>query len=317
MKDIAWPRRSPFRTFREGLTKKHSMVFNILIILSILSLAIAGAFLASDIMSFKSNAAQKGTLGSIYLAIPKGIQATLQTCREKQVNLTDQLKSIMGMRSSVKAAGQEVDKEKAQALLAKNKLATSNIPQAGTQGSNQSQAAFPDSSRNLTTENRTTVRPLQTTRTIIWDDGSGGDSGGDYAPIRSAGDRSGKVNQSNKNASEEKAKYESQNSVVQNSNISLIKLAPSSNSLSASSANGATSIITPRAKSPKEHLDLVTKEKIVLATNNSSQLQKPGRNQTPKKKQTKSKFKSQKQKKKSSSNTSAKSQRSIKARQAA
>ena len=87
MKDMARSRKAIFKTFREGLIQKHPNVFNIFLILALISLVIAGAFLLSDIMSYKSNAAQNGAYSALSLKIHQESQATVKNWQEKGINL--------------------------------------------------------------------------------------------------------------------------------------------------------------------------------------------------------------------------------------
>ena len=165
MKDVARSRKSIFKTFREGLIQKHPNVFNIILILALISLVIAGAFLLSDIMSNKSNAAQKGPYSALYLKIPQVSQTAVKNWQENGINLIDQLKSVLGMKGPAKVAGKDAAiKDKARALLAKNRLAKAKV--ARTKTENLSHLENPmgpsNSSRTLTT-----VQPLKAASAIM------------------------------------------------------------------------------------------------------------------------------------------------------
>jgi hypothetical protein len=177
MKDTAGPRKAIFKNFSEGLTQKHPKVFNILLILALISLVIAGALLLSDIMSFKSNASQKGPGSALYLSFPKEIQATIKNWQEKGSDLTDQLKTILGLKGPAKATVKDAaNRDKGRALMVKNRLAKAKV--ARTIADNRSHQ------KNLTvpwnsSRNRTTVQPLLVASAIMMDgaeSGSGSDS---------------------------------------------------------------------------------------------------------------------------------------------
>ena len=173
MKDMERSRETIFKTFREGLIQKHPKALNIFLILALISLVIAGAFLLSDIMSFKSNAAQKGPFGGLYLKMPKESQTMVKNWQEKGITLINQLKSILGMKEPVKAAVKDsTNKNKAQALLAKNRLAKAKEARTrtGNLSHRENSVVSPNSSRTLAL-----VQPLMMTSSIMT--GSGGSEG--------------------------------------------------------------------------------------------------------------------------------------------
>jgi hypothetical protein len=67
MKDIARSRTTYYSLAREILIKKHPKVFNILLILALISMTGLAVFLISDILSFGSNSSYKGALAGIDL----------------------------------------------------------------------------------------------------------------------------------------------------------------------------------------------------------------------------------------------------------
>ena len=173
MKDMERSRETIFKTFREGLIQKHPKALNIFLILALISLVIAGAFLLSDIMSFKSNADQKGPFGGLYLKMPKESQTMVKNWQEKGITLINQLKSILGMKEPVKAAVKDsTNKNKAQALLAKNRLAKAKEARTrtGNLSHRENSVVSPNSSRTLAL-----VQPLMMTSSIMT--GSGGSEG--------------------------------------------------------------------------------------------------------------------------------------------
>jgi hypothetical protein len=173
MKDMERSRETIFKTFREGLIQKHPKALNIFLILALISLVIAGAFLLSDIMSFKSNADQKGPFGGLYLKMPKESQTIVKNWQEKGITLINQLKSILGMKEPVKAAVKDsTNKNKAQALLAKNRLAKAKEARTrtGNLSHRENSVVSPNSSRTLAL-----VQPLMMTSSIMT--GSGGSEG--------------------------------------------------------------------------------------------------------------------------------------------
>ena len=173
MKDMERSRETIFKTFREGLTQKHPKALNIFLILALISLVIAGAFLLSDIMSFKSNAAQKGPFGGLYLKMPKESQTMVKNWQEKGITLINQLKSILRMKEPVKDAVKDsTNKNKAQALLAKNRLAKAKEARTrtGNLSHRENSVVSPNSSRTLAL-----VQPLMMTSSIMT--GSGGSEG--------------------------------------------------------------------------------------------------------------------------------------------
>ena len=188
MKDMERPRETIFKTFREGLIQKHPKAFNIFLILALISLVIAGAFLLSDIMSFKSNAAQKGPFGSLYLKMPKEIQATVKNWQEKGINLKNQLKSILGMKGPIKATVKDAaNRDKSRALLAKNKIAKAK--EARTRTENLSHRKNPVVSSN-SSRTLASVQPLKATSAIMI--GSWESEGSSYSPSYSGEDGSPK-----------------------------------------------------------------------------------------------------------------------------
>lgn len=182
MKDMARSKTAIFKTFSEGINQKHPKVFNIFLILALIFLVIAGAFLLSDIMSFKSNAAQKGPLSSLYQKIPNESQATIKNWQERGINLKDQLKSILGLERSAKAANKDpANRDKTRALLAKQRLAKAKEARTITEDPSdpQNPVVFSNLSRN-----RTTVQPLKATSAIIIGSaGSDGSSGSSDTPV--------------------------------------------------------------------------------------------------------------------------------------
>ena len=173
MKDMERSRETIFKTFREGLIQKHPKALNIFLILALISLVIAGAFLLSDIMSFKSNAAQKGPFGGLYLKMPKESQTMVKNWQEKGITLINQLKSILRMKEPVKDAVKDsTNKNKAQALLAKNRLAKAKEARTrtGNLSHRENSVVSPNSSRTLAL-----VQPLMMTSSIMT--GSGGSEG--------------------------------------------------------------------------------------------------------------------------------------------
>ena len=188
MKDMERSRETIFKTFREGLIQKHPKALNIFLILALISLVIAGAFLLSDIMSFKSNAAQKGPFGGLYLKMPKESQTMVKNWQEKGITLINQLKSILRMKEPVKAAVKDsTNKNKAQALLAKNRLAKAKEARTrtGNLSHRENSVVSPNSSRTLAL-----VQPLMMTSSIMT--GSGGSEGSSYSPSHSGEDSSAK-----------------------------------------------------------------------------------------------------------------------------
>jgi hypothetical protein len=173
MKDMERSRETIFKTFREGLIQKHPKALNIFLILALISLVIAGAFLLSDIMSFKSNADQKGPFGGLYLKMPKESQTMVKNWQEKGITLINQLKSILRMKEPVKDAVKDsTNKNKAQALLAKNRLAKAKEARTrtGNLSHRENSVVSPNSSRTLAL-----VQPLMMTSSIMT--GSGGSEG--------------------------------------------------------------------------------------------------------------------------------------------
>ncbi|MGD0951571.1 MAG: hypothetical protein ABR985_04125 [Methanotrichaceae archaeon] len=188
MKDMERSRETIFKTFREGLIQKHPKALNIFLILALISLVIAGAFLLSDIMSFKSNADQKGPFGGLYLKMPKESQTIVKNWQEKGITLINQLKSILRMKEPVKDAVKDsTNKNKAQALLAKNRLAKAKEARTrtGNLSHRENSVVSPNSSRTLAL-----VQPLMMTSSIMT--GSGGSEGSSYSPSNSGEDSSAK-----------------------------------------------------------------------------------------------------------------------------
>jgi len=140
-------------------------VFNIFLILALISLVIAGAFLLSDIMSYKSNTAQNGAYSALSLKTHQESQATVKNWQEKGINLIAQLKSVLGMKGPAKVAGKDAAvRDKARALLAKNRLAKAKV--ARTKTENLSRQENPMSPSN-SSRTRTLDHPLKATSAIM------------------------------------------------------------------------------------------------------------------------------------------------------
>jgi hypothetical protein len=188
MKDMERPRETIFKSFREGLIQKHPKAFNMFLILALISLVIAGAFLLSDIVSFKSNAAQKEPFTNVYLKMPKESQATVKNWQEKGINLIGQLRSILGMKGPVKATVKDAaNRDKARDLLAKNRLAKAKEARTRTENLShrENSVVSSNSSRTLAL-----VQPLKVTSAIMI--GSGESEGSSYSPPHKGEDSSPK-----------------------------------------------------------------------------------------------------------------------------
>jgi len=159
------PRKTTLNSFRDGLIQKHPQVFNAFLIFALISLVVTGAFLISDIMSFKSSAAQK----------------------EKGTELMDQCKSVLGLKGTDNAAAKNAtDNDTIRELLARNRLA--KALEAGTMGGNLSHMQNLSSSTSLLTQ--TAVQPAQAISPTMID--STESEGGSDTPIYSFGDGSSK-----------------------------------------------------------------------------------------------------------------------------
>jgi hypothetical protein len=176
------------RSRSEGLIQKHPKLFNIFLILALISLVVAGAFLLSDIMSFKSNAAQKGPFSAFSLKIPNESQTTMvKTWQEKGVNLIGQLKSILGTKGPAKDLDKDSTRDKARALLAKNRLAKAKEARLRTENLSHQEipTGLSNSSRALTS-----VQPSQSTSAFMMSSGESED--GSDSSYYSEGDSSSK-----------------------------------------------------------------------------------------------------------------------------
>jgi hypothetical protein len=154
------PRKTTLNSFRDGLIQKHPQVFNAFLIFALISLVVTGAFLISDIMSFKSSAAQK----------------------EKGTELMEQCKSVLGLNGTDNAAAKNAtDNDSIRELLARNRLA--KALEAGTIGGNLSHMQNLSSSTSLLTQ--TAVQPAQAISPTMID--STESEGGSDTPIESEG----------------------------------------------------------------------------------------------------------------------------------
>jgi len=169
------PRKTELNSFRDSLIQKHPQVFNAFLIFALISLVVTGAFLISDIMSFKSSAAQK----------------------EKGTELMDQCKSVLGLKGTDNAAAKNAtDNDSIRELQARNRLA--KALEAGTMGRNLSHMQNLSSSTSLLTQ--TAVQPAQAISPTMIDstESEGGSDtpieseGGSDTPIYSFGDGSSK-----------------------------------------------------------------------------------------------------------------------------
>ena len=157
------PRKTALNSFRDSLIQKHPQVFNAFLVFALISLVVTSAFLISDIMSFKSSAAQK----------------------EKGTELMDQCKSVLGLKGSDNVAAKNAtDNDSIRELLARNRLA--KALEAGTMGRNLSHMQNLSSSTSLLTQ--TAVQPAQAISPTMTDS-TESESGSD-TPIYSSGDGS-------------------------------------------------------------------------------------------------------------------------------
>lgn len=180
--------KDTLRSRSEGLIQKHPKLFNVFLILALISLVFASAFLLSDIMSFKSNPAQKGPLCAFSLKLPNECKTTIvKTWQEKGVNLIGQLKSFLGIEGPAKNLDKDPSRDKARALLARNRLAKANEARLRTE--NLSNQEIPMDLAN-SSRAQTYVQPSQSTNifTVRSDESEGGS---DY-PYYSEGDSSSK-----------------------------------------------------------------------------------------------------------------------------
>lgn len=163
------------RSRSEGLIQKHPKLFNVFLILALISLVFAGAFLLSDIMSFKSNSAQKGPLCAFSLKLPNECKTTIvKTWQEKGVNLIGQLKSFLNIKGTAKNLDKDSARDKARALLVKNRQAKAKEARLRTE--NLSHQEIPMNLANSSGV-QTSVQPSQSTNTFIV---SSGESEGSY-----------------------------------------------------------------------------------------------------------------------------------------
>jgi len=130
----------------------------------------------------------KGPFGGLYLKMPKESQTIVKNWQEKGITLINQLKSILRMKEPVKDAVKDAtNKNKAQALLAKNRLAKAKEARTrtGNLSHRENSVVSPNSSRTLAL-----VQPLMMTSSIMT--GSGGSEGSSYSPSNSGEDSSAK-----------------------------------------------------------------------------------------------------------------------------
>jgi hypothetical protein len=123
MRDAGKARRSIYSSVSEDLIQKHPKMFNIFLALVLISLIAMGAFLLSDILSFKSNPTHKGLFSGLDLKVHQGNIKTVETWQEIGIRLMDQFKSILEINSHDNAKPKKAaNSNKARALMAKNKV---------------------------------------------------------------------------------------------------------------------------------------------------------------------------------------------------
>lgn len=123
MRDAGKARKSIYNSVSEDLIQKHPKMFNIFLALVLISLIAMGAFLLSDILSFKSNTLHKGLFSGLDPKVHQGTIKTVESWQEIDIRLIDQFKSILGINSQENTkAKKAVNSNKARALMAKNKV---------------------------------------------------------------------------------------------------------------------------------------------------------------------------------------------------
>ena len=134
-------RSSIYSSVSKGLIQKHPKTFNIFLALALICLIAMGAFLLSDILSFKSNTSHKGPFTGFDLKIPQGSIKTIKTWQENGIRLMDQFKSVLGINSLNSAAAKKsaVNNYKAQALMAKNRVPKAKETNASMKNLNHQQ----------------------------------------------------------------------------------------------------------------------------------------------------------------------------------
>ncbi len=144
MRDPEKTRSTIYSSVSKGLIQKHPKMFNIFLALALICLIAMGAFLLSDILSFKSNTSHKGPFTGFDLKVPQGSIKAIKTWQENGIRLMDQFKSILGINSLNSAAAKKaaVNSYKARALMAKNRVPKAKETNASMKNLNHQQISL-------------------------------------------------------------------------------------------------------------------------------------------------------------------------------
>lgn len=192
MRDAGKARRSVYNSVSEDLIQKHPKMFNIFLALVLISLIAMGAFLLSDILSFKSNTSHKGLFSGLDLKIHQGTIKTVESWQEISISLIDQFKSILGINPQDNTkAKKAVNSSKARALMAKNKVSKTKETHASVKNLSHQVALNSSNSSRTPTVVQSVKEASAPSDTII---GSADFDSGSDTPVRSVEDNPSKDN---------------------------------------------------------------------------------------------------------------------------
>jgi hypothetical protein len=89
MKDVAGSRRTPGGPVGYNLVERHSRMFNVVLVLTLIALFAFAAFLMSDILSFKSNASYEEPFSVLSFLDSKERKMTMKDQQEDAIKLAD------------------------------------------------------------------------------------------------------------------------------------------------------------------------------------------------------------------------------------
>lgn len=192
MRDAGKARRSAYNSVSEDLIQKHPKMFTIFLALVLISLIAMGAFLLSDILSFKSNTSHKGLFSGLDLKVHQGNIKTVESWQEISISLIDQFKSILGINphDNTKAM-KAVNSSKARALMAKNKVSKTKETHASVKNLSHQVALNSSNSSRTPTVVQSVKEASAPSDTII---GSADFDSGSDTPVKSLEDNPSKDN---------------------------------------------------------------------------------------------------------------------------
>lgn len=192
MRDAGKAGKSLYNSVSEGLIQKHPKMFNIFLALVLISLIAMGAFLLSDILSFKSNTSHKGLFSGLDLKVHQGNIKTVESWQEIGIRQIDQFKSILGINSHENTkAKKAVNSNKARAIMAKNKVSKTKETHASVKNLSHQVALNSSNSSRTQTVVQWAKEASAPSATII---GSADFDSGSDTPVKSLEDNPSKDN---------------------------------------------------------------------------------------------------------------------------